>query len=44
MLGLHAGGRKRGLGKMYQALRCYYVVAADNGGSRGLADRSGQEA
>jgi hypothetical protein len=40
MLGLHAGGRKRGLGKMYQILRCYYVAAADNGGSQGLADRS----
>jgi hypothetical protein len=25
---------------MYQILRCYYVAAADNGGSQGLADRS----
>jgi len=44
MLGLHVGGRKRGFGKMFQVLRYYYVAAADNGGSRGLADRSGQEA
>jgi hypothetical protein len=44
MLGLRAGGRKRGLGKMYQVLRQCYLAAADNGGPRGLADRSCQEA
>jgi hypothetical protein len=29
---------------MYQVLRYDYAAAADNGGSQGLADRSGQEA
>ena len=44
MLGLHGGGGKRRLGELYQVLRYYYVPAADNGDSQGLADRSGQEA